>query len=889
MLKPKTFLFFTVFLISLLSLTVSDSQSSTDDLPPGVLAELKHGAAVYAVAFSPDGKLIASGGDNNSVILWDVITSERKSKVFTGHNKEVMSVVFSPDGQLLASACLDGFVRVWDVSSGDRRTTLAHNGWVKSVTFSPDAKTLASGGGDREGDIKFWDVNATQNHHITTFPGHRGIVESVVYSPDGQLLVSTSRDKTAKLWDVTDQQMRKTFAKHSKVVHAASFSPDGETFATSSGDSTIILWKVSTEEQLTSFEVIGNRQDYAIALAFSPDGKHLAAACTDYIVRLWNLDNLQRPYVLRGHRQALTSVAFSPDGRMLATGSQDRTVLLWDLSHFNIVPSEPILAPAPISNSEPIPTPISKPEPKPVLVDTTPPNIVILAPTGSIVPPDTEKLTIRGRVTDDSSIGEVKVNGNEIWVSAEGRFDAPVQLTGGENEIRVTVTDLHGNMGTKRFTVERPGPIDNSPPIITLDESIKNRQQSQNSEYTFNGSVTDDNSIGQIQVNGKEVFPSWEGKFTTTVQLVSGENEIRITATDSHGNISTKRLTIFVDNPGPIIVIIKPTILDSQVSTSRGLRPINQTITLKDASTTVFGKVEDEDGVSEVKVNGKKAELRGNDFKATVSLNYGDNSLHFVAKDSLGNLSEKKLLIYRPPPIRNDYALLFAVENYDHWSNLRYPISDAEKIQQNLANIYGFQTELIKNPSKEDIYNTILRYAEKVYDNDDQLFIFFAGHGYFNSSFNEGLLVARDTKLPVSDRTMLSYVSFLRLRDVIDRMSCRHIFLVMDSCYSGTFDSELAMRGFTEVSSKELSQEYIKQISEHTTRRYLTSGQKEQVPDNSKFIGAFISALESNGGDDNILTIDEILRYMNHLDNPKPHSDQFGQNEPGSDFLFIAK
>ena len=89
---------------------------------------------------------------------------------------------------------------------------------------------------------------------------------------------------------------------------------------------------------------------------------------------------------------------------------------------------------------------------------------------------------------------------------------------------------------------------------------------------------------------------------------------------------------------------------------------------------------------------------------------------------------------------------MFAVEDYDHWPNLRHPISDAEKIQQDLVNIYGFETELIKNPTKEDIFKAIYKYAEKIYDDGDQLFIFFAGHGYFNDSFKGGYLVARGYK-----------------------------------------------------------------------------------------------------------------------------------------------
>ena len=876
--KHNNSLFYTILLIFLVSLNGSYGQLLDDRLPAGVIEQFKHGDSVYSVAISPDGKLLASSGHNNEVILWN-IADRKKRKVFTGPSDSVMSVVFSPDGKLLASASLDGFVRLWDVASESRHKTFSHGGWVKSVAFSADGKTLASGGGDQNGSVMLWDVNASQNHHITTFPGHNGIVESVAFSSDRRMFATASRDRTVKIWDIPNQQMHKNLTKHVNVVCAAAFSPDGKLLATTSRDNSIILWNVSSGETIAEFKIQGSSYVYAEGLAFSPDGKYLALACKDQAIRLWNVVERRQAVMLRGHGGAVTSVAFSRDGRRLVSGSRDRTVLLWDLSHFNIVLPEP--------TPDPVPTP--HPDPTIIVVDTKPPNIDILAPTGSIVPPETEHLPVRGEVTDENGINVVKVNGKEVWVSANGVFTATVPLTGGENDIRVTATDIYENMGTKRFTVERPGHVDTDPPIITLDEHIKPKQQSDNSEFTVSGSVNDDNSIREVKINGQKVSVSGEGRFDVSVKLTKTVNKMRVEATDTQGNLGTNRFTVTVPNPPPIIRIIKPRIFEREYSDSRGLKHI---ITITEESVSVQGKVKDDDGISEVKVNGKKVDVNGEDFKARVSLTDGDNTISVIAKDLLGKQSEKKIIVYHPPNNRTgkDYALLFAVNDYIHWPNLRYPISDAENIKQDLENIYGFQTELIKDPTKEDIFITIRKYAEKIYDDDDQLFIFFAGHGYFNDSFKGGYLVARDTKMPVDDSVNLSYVSHSRIRDDIDSISCKHIFLVMDTCYSGTFDRTIAMLGNSEdLSKKKLTSGYIKLISEYTTRKYLTSGQNERVPDVSKFVHALQSALRSKGGLDGILTIDEILSFMNHLDNPKPHTDGFGQDELNSDFLFIAK
>ena len=233
--------------------------------------------------------------------------------------------------------------------------------------------------------------------------------------------------------------------------------------------------------------------------------------------------------------------------------------------------------------------------------------------------------------------------------------------------------------------------------------------------------------------------------------------------------------------------------------------------------------------------------------------------------------------------------MLFAVDTYDHWSKLRYPLVDAINIKQDLEQIYGFQTELIENPTETAVLEVLDRYAQKEYAPEDQLFIFFAGHGYFNEGFKIGYLVGQDTQLPDDSGRLLSYLSHSHFRDIIDRMACEHIFLVMDTCYSGTFDEQLAMRGREQDAFRSLSQEDVARISTYTTRWYLTSGANERVPDYSLFVRALLDGLRSKGGRDNVLTIKEILTYFEDISNPTPCFDEFGRNERGSDFLFIAK
>ena len=196
----------------------------------------------FAVAFSPDGQVLAAGTAEGQVRLWRVIDGQ-PLLTCEGHVGAVWSVAFSPDGRLLASGSTDGTVRIWDVHSGQSLKTLAgHTQQVWSVAFSPDGALLASGGEDQT--VRVWDVHTGQMRQ--TFSGHTRPISSVAFSPDGYLLASGSMDRTVCLWDVHTGQIHKTLSGHTNWIWSVAFSPNGRYLATGSADATIKLWDVQT-------------------------------------------------------------------------------------------------------------------------------------------------------------------------------------------------------------------------------------------------------------------------------------------------------------------------------------------------------------------------------------------------------------------------------------------------------------------------------------------------------------------------------------------------------------------------------------------------------------------------------------------------------------------
>ena len=297
---------------------------------------------VYAVAFRPDGKLLASADADGTVRLWNPVTRRAVGPPLHATARHgVYGVAFSPDGKLLASAGGDGTVRLWDPATGRRvgktlhasgRTTARYG--VRAVAFSPDGKLLASAGAD--GTVRLWNPATGQPVGAPLHASAQWGVFGVAFSPNGKLLASAGGDGTVRLWNpATGRPVGKTIQTSIGPIGghgAVAFSPDGKLLAISSGDGTVQLWNPATgrpaDPPYQTGAVYGVR-----GVAFSPDGKLLASADADGTVRLWNPATgrlVGAPLLAGNDFNSVYGVAFSSGGRLLAIAAGDGTVQLWN-------------------------------------------------------------------------------------------------------------------------------------------------------------------------------------------------------------------------------------------------------------------------------------------------------------------------------------------------------------------------------------------------------------------------------------------------------------------------------------------------------------------------------------------------------------------------------
>ncbi|MGI8979232.1 MAG: protein kinase domain-containing protein [Pirellulaceae bacterium] len=285
---------------------------------------------VSCTAFRPpEGRCLATGDESGAVTVWDM-TTRQVVRTIGRHAGAVGGLAFSPDGRLLATASFDQTVRVWEATSGELLYVLdGHGRPVLTVAFSPDGRRIASG--HRDGTMMIWD--ATSGEELYTLHGHHSPVPGVAFSPDGRRLASASVDQTVKIWDVATGRETLTLRGHLRPVHGVTFLDGGRRLASDGEDKRVKVWDATTGDVVLTLR--GHTQAVN-GLVISPDGRRLASVSADGTMRIWDATPADAQagsevLTLHGHTDAVWALAFSPDGRRLASAGWDATVRVWNV------------------------------------------------------------------------------------------------------------------------------------------------------------------------------------------------------------------------------------------------------------------------------------------------------------------------------------------------------------------------------------------------------------------------------------------------------------------------------------------------------------------------------------------------------------------------------
>ncbi|KAK3899283.1 hypothetical protein C8A05DRAFT_18255 [Staphylotrichum tortipilum] len=286
---------------------------------------------VNDLAWTPDGRRIASGSNTAVVRFWHVPTKAALRK-FEGATDKISSVAISPDGRTIAAGSDDFTVMVWHLETGDVFHVLeAHSGWVNSVFFSPDGRMLASGSMDQT--VALWD--AATGKALGRVDNQSSGVNSATFSPDGKLMVTGSVDQMVRVWDVSrdSAELRVELVGHEGCVNSVRFSADGKRLVSGSDDMTVRLWDIDTGTDIRKFKG-HTKKVMAVAITSGWDARQVVSGSEDWAVKVWDTTNGALLHTLTGHTSGINAVVFSPDHRLLASGSFDDEVRLWDTKNW---------------------------------------------------------------------------------------------------------------------------------------------------------------------------------------------------------------------------------------------------------------------------------------------------------------------------------------------------------------------------------------------------------------------------------------------------------------------------------------------------------------------------------------------------------------------------
>jgi WD40 repeat protein len=757
--------------------------------------------------------------------------SYKQKKEFENFSDYVMQAEYSPFRNYFAMTIGDNTIEIYDKNWNKIFT---HQGNPESrggkFSFSPDEKYLAYAKYKNNNDVAI--INLAEKKVIQVLTGHQYAITDITYSKDGRYLATCNVDYTVRLWKQENDifVLHQVFKEHDRVVSGISFSFDNKYLVSSSKDKKVVIrelrgGKYEVLQELTDFS------DYVDDVVFHPQKLEFIAAVSGVQPIIFQKSGnkfIRREIQFLQSEKSINShtpIEYSPDGRYIVFGNGKRLKIYED--------------------------------------------------TGN----EFKEVEAIYRHNDHVFGGIFSMDGKFLTSFSSDKTAIIWEVTGVEPSGKSLIVDYLGEeLSSAQIEVLSLNVVSKildklSSDLTSPRDEFETTVQFNERRRKLSGTVLLELQK-QIESNYDIKYDSRTKTVKIPVQSLVGYNadleiyKIRFLETEAGINIPVEDAQAFKKHWD------KSYIIASKKIRGDGLCYEYSDFKLIPYNSSAKFKVTPSENPFHLKTNGSRNRIYN--ITETKVQTPGTDTDKSATKD------DKGITI----------ALLFANNIYDSFSDLINPVIDLNTIAEELRSNYGVATEVVENATLNETLNKLRTYAKYDYPQNDNLLIFFAGHGNYDEIFNEGYVIASDSKL--DDESKITCLSHSNLRTIVNNIPCDHILLVMDVCFGGTFDPVIAGRSRAADIYADISdEEFITRKKKYKTRLYITSGGKEYVPDgrpghHSPFARRFIEALRNYGGKDGILTINEMLLFIEKVE-PQPCFGEFGDNEPGSDFLLIAK
>lgn len=810
-----------------------------------------HSMEISSVAINGEGTQILTGGADKRAQLWDVKTGE-KTKVF-GHSAGVTTVAFNANGKLFASGTADGKILVFDAKEAKVKKILGkeHTLDITSVSFNPINDYIVSS--SKDGSAKVWDGVSGSSQF--TLKGHTKPVNAAVFSPDGKTIATASSDNTIKIWDAATGQMRTSLEADSKEVTSLAWSADGKYIASGGSGGKVILWEMPAG---TKF-VETNFKEQVNSVAISPDVQYLASAGADKKIIIWNIETKAIAKEFPAHESDVTGIAFSDKGNLFISVSKDMSLKLWDITELKIGKKkfmkdagEPKLSTLNVSLKEDNRNGIIENPEKPAIAFT-------LKNSGK-----GQAYNVTAKVSVDQTIVGFSYD-KEILI---GNLEADKYTT-------VTIpiyTDstLESSGGT--FTVDI---MDGNG--FTASPVKVNFQTRGGVSYSF-VMVTShaySSATGKAEV-GAPITLKLKLKNTS-----SGEaRNIKVNYIFPPNVMAVNKLSDYVQQIGPGEE--KELSLEFYASKEFTKTKINIGLNLEGAYTNA------NDLVLEVKMNEPLPTTDIAIAQNTLPIELPETPLYRGSGDPLKglNVSKSKDMV-----IGKYYALIIGVNKYKGtWTPLQNAVNDAKAIETLLKTKYKFDNFQIlydEQATRVGIINQ-LEWLTANAKPEDNVFIYYSGHGEYKQDLNKGFWVPVDA----ATNSTANYISNADLQIYLGGIKSKHTLLVADACFSGDI-----FRGNTLSVPFEESEKYYKEVHNLSSRQAMTSGGIEPVMDGGKdghsvFAYYFLKVLGEN--QNKYMDVGQIynkvkIPVINNSEQSPKLAPVKNTGDEGGQFIFIKK